>query len=73
MWTTLQNLCQRSTVLNKLHAGKKFYSSQIKDDERIVGYITRVGPNASDLKGRSVDIEDEEIAMTILSGLPDLF
>ena len=73
MWTTIQELFQRSTLLNKLHARRKFYSSIMKEDEKVLVFIARVRQYASDLKSMSVEITDEEVAMTILSGLPSRF
>lgn len=50
-----------------------FYFAKMKEDERILAYIARVRQLASDLKSMSVDIDDAEISMTVLSGLPDRF
>ena len=73
MWKAILNIFQRRTLLNKLRARRNFYSVQMEDDERILTYINRVRQLASDLKSMDVDVRDEDIAMSVLCGLPDRF
>ena len=73
MWTAIVNIFQRRTLLNKLRARRNFYSVQMQDDERVLPYINRVRQLASDLRSMDVNVEDEDIAMSVLCGLPDRF
>lgn len=73
MWDALVNVFQRRTLLNKLNARRNFYSAKMNDGERVLVYINRVRQLASDLKSMDIAAEDEDIAMTVLCGLPDRF
>ena len=73
MWEAIMNIFQRRTVLNKLKARRQFYSAQMEDNERILNYINRVRQLAADLKSMEVAVSDEDIAMSVLSGLPQKF
>ncbi len=43
------------------------------EGEKMMTYINRVKTLASTLKTMGVDIDDQEIAMTVLTGLPSRF
>ena len=73
MWNSVLNIFQGRTLLNKIKARRKFYSAKMEDDERVLVFINRVRQLASDLKSMEVSVNDEDIAMTILCGLPERF
>ena len=73
MWNSVVNIFQRRTLLNKLKARRNFYSAQMLDGEKVLTYINRVRQLASDLKSMDVEVEDEDIAMSVLCGLPGKF
>ena len=73
MWNAILNIFQRRTLLNKLRARRNFYSVQMEEGERVLTYINRVRQLAFDLKSMDVDVKDEDIAMSVLCGLPDRF
>lgn len=73
MWKAILDIFERHTLLNKLSARRTFYTASIKEDESVVSFITRVRYMASTLKSMSVTIDDAEMAMAVLNGLPDLF
>ena len=73
MWTTLLNVFQRHTLLNKLAARRNFYTVSMYDGEKVLSYINRVCHLASTLKSMDAHVDDAEIAMTILNGLPEQY
>ena len=73
MWSTITDLFQRKTLLNKLTTRRKFYSAKMATNEKAIAFISRVRQLASDCKAMDVDIDDKEIAMTVLCGLPDKY
>ena len=73
MWKVIADLFQRRTLLNRLTTRRKFYTAKMDDNERVVSYISRVRQLAADLKSMDTDVEDQEIAMTVLCGLSSKF
>ena len=73
MWSVIIDLFQRKTLLNKLTTRRRFYSVKMDSSEKAIAFISRVRQLASDCKAMGVDIDDTEIAMTILCGLPDKY
>ena len=73
MWEAIKNLFQRKTLLNRLTARRRFYSVKMLSNEKVIVYISRVRQLASDLKAMDVLVSDQEIAMTVLSGLPSKY
>eukprot|EP00737_Agarophyton_chilense_P003002 gb/GEZJ01003471.1/.p1 GENE.gb/GEZJ01003471.1/~~gb/GEZJ01003471.1/.p1 ORF type:complete len:730 (-),score=111.20 gb/GEZJ01003471.1/:63-2252(-) len=73
MWKAICDVFQRKTLLNKINARRSFYSAKMRDDEKMLQFINRVRHLASDLKCMDVVVEEEDIAMAILCGLPERF
>ena len=73
MWTTILNVFQRHTLLNKLTARRNFYTVSMYDGEKMLNYINRVCQLASTLKSMDAYVDDAEIAMAILNGLPEQY
>eukprot|EP00171_Calliarthron_tuberculosum_P023184 IDg23184t1 len=73
MWTLITNVFERHTLLNKLSARRKFYTATMLDGEKILKYANRIRQLATTLKNMGVDIDDNEMAMALLNGLPDRF
>ena len=70
MWTTIMDLFQRKTLLNQLTSRRRFYSAKMGESEKAITFISRVRQLASDCKAMDLSIDDKEIAMTVLCGLP---
>jgi len=70
MWTAIMNVFERHTLLNKLAARRRFYTVTMLAGEKVLTYLNRVTQLASTLKSMSVDVDDKEIAMAVLNGLP---
>ena len=73
MWEAITDLFQRRTLLNSLSARRRFYSVKMNDGEKALAYISRVRQLAADLKAMDVKVEDGDIAMTVLCGLPSKY
>lgn len=73
MFQSITDLFERVTLLNKLVARRKFYTVTMQDDEKVLSYINRVKTLASTMRSMGVEIAEEELAMTVLSGLPPRF
>ena len=73
MWETIPNVFERHALLNKLAARRHFYTVTMKSNEKVLAYINRVIQLAGRLKSMKVEIDDKEIAMAVLNGLPARF
>ena len=73
MWHTILDVFERHTLLNKLAARRKFYTVTMEQGEKVLTYINRVQHLASILKSMKVEIDDKEMAMAVLNGLPARF
>ena len=73
MWKAICDVFQRKTLLNRINARRSFYTAKMRDDEKMLQFINRVRHLASDLKSMDAVVEEEDIAMAILCGLPERF
>ena len=70
MWKAIMNVFERQTLLNRLSARRKFYTVTMENGEKMLTYLNRVKQLAATLKSMSVEIDDQELAMAALNGLP---
>ena len=73
MWQEICNVHQRHTLLNKLAARRDFYTATMRPGEQMLVYINRVRQMATVLTSMGVNIDDKEMAMAVLNGLPSSF
>eukprot|EP00171_Calliarthron_tuberculosum_P000627 IDg627t1 len=73
MWSEICNVHQRHTLLNKLSARRDFYTATMQNGEKMLVYINRIRQMAATLKSMDVVIDDKEMAMAVLNGLPQRF
>ena len=73
MWSAIRDLFQRKTLLNKLACRRRFYSVKMAGSEKAIAFISRVRQLAADCKAMGVEIDDSDVAMTVLCGLPDKY
>ena len=71
VWASICNLFERHTLLNKLAARRNFYTATMHQSENVITFINRIKTLASTLKSMNVIIDDSEMAMAVLNGLPD--
>ncbi|CDF33464.1 unnamed protein product [Chondrus crispus] len=72
-WEAILNVFERHTLLNKLSARRDFYTVSMLPSEKVLVFINRVKQLAARLQSMSVEIDDKEIAMAVLNGLPPRF
>lgn len=70
MWNEICNLYQRHTLPNTLTARREFCTVTVKEDEKMLVYVNRVRQLASILESMDVCIDDKELPMAVLNGLP---
>ena len=70
LWETILNIFERHTLVNKLRARREFYTVTMKPGEKVLPYMNRVRQRGATLKSMGVDVDDKEIAMAALNGLP---
>ena len=73
MWQSIMDIFERHTLLNKLAARRNFYTAVMLSNEKILSYINRIRQLASTLKSMNVHIDDIEMALAVLNGLPERF
>eukprot|EP00171_Calliarthron_tuberculosum_P016921 IDg16921t1 len=73
MWEEICNVHQRHTLLNKLSARRDFYTATMQDGEKMLVYINRIRQMGLILQSMDVIIDDKEMAMAVLNGLPQRF
>lgn len=73
MWQAILNVFERHTLLNNLAARRKFYTVKMEEGEKVLTYVNRVQHLASVLKSMDLDVNDKEMAMAVLNGLPARF
>jgi hypothetical protein len=70
MWTALKKVFQRNSLLNKLAARRRFYTVSMLEDEGMLTYINRVRQIAEEFKSMDAKIDETEVSMAVLNGLP---
>ena len=73
MWTSIRNVFERHTLLNKLAARRAFYTATKTEDETVLQFSNRIRQLSATLKSMSVDIDECEMSMALLNGLPDVY
>ena len=73
MWTLITDIYEKHTLLNKLAARRRFYTATMNDGEKVLSFAGRIRQLAATLKSMGVTIDDQEMAMALLNGLPDRF
>ena len=71
LWTSIKNVFERHTLLNKLSARKKFYTATMGSQEAVLQFSNRIRQLSATLKSMNVEISNSEMAMALLNGLPE--
>lgn len=64
---------ERHTLLNKFSARPKFYTATKREEETTVQFSNRIRQLASTLKSINVLIDESEMVMAMLNGLPEVY
>ena len=73
MWKKICDVFERHTLLNKLAARRKFYTATKEEGETALQFSNRIRQLAATLKAMDVSINDAEMAMAMLNGLPEAY
>ena len=73
MWKKICDIFERHTLLNKLSARKKFYTAVKEETESALQFSNRIRQLASTLKTMKVNVDESEMAMALLNGLPTAY
>ena len=73
MWGAIKDVFERHILLNKLAARRKFYSAVKGESESVLQFANRIYNLSDTLKSMTVMIDDTEMAMALLNGLPEQF
>lgn len=73
MWTSIKDIFERHTLLNKLSARRKFYTASLQENESVLQFSNRIIHMSMTLKSMNVNLDDAEMAMALLNGLPTKF
>ena len=69
MCSTLQSVCQRKSLMNKMKARREFYTVKLTVGEGMLGYINRVRNLGENLKAMGGEVTEMDAAMSVLNGL----
>jgi hypothetical protein len=70
LWNAIIDLFQRKTMPSKLTTRRMFYSAKMAENDKALAFTSRFRQLAADCKAMEVKIDDTEMAMTVLCGLP---
>jgi len=69
MWSTLQGVFQRKSLMNKMKARREFYTVEMTFGEGMLGYINRVRNVGQNVKAMGGEVTEMDVAMGVLNGL----
>lgn len=69
MWSTLQGVFQRKSLMNKMKARREFYTVAMGGSEAMLSYINRVRNLGENLKAICGEVTEMYVAMSVLNGL----
>ena len=69
MWSTLQGVFQRKSLINKMKAQREFYTIEMTVGEGMLGYINRVRNLGENLKAMGGEVKEMDVAMSDLNRL----
>eukprot|EP00171_Calliarthron_tuberculosum_P001057 IDg1057t1 len=73
MWKTICDIFEKHTLLNKLAARRNFYTATMTSNENVNSFCSRIRQLAGTLRSMGVILEESEMAMALLNGLPERF
>jgi len=69
IWSTLQGVFQRKSLMKKMKARRELYSVKMTVGEGMLGYINRVRNLCENFKAMSGEVTEMDVAMSVLNGL----
>ena len=72
-WDTLKNQFARESILQKVRLRQSYYSCKFPSDGNMLAHINHIRSLHDQMKEMGINVDDEELAMTLLGSLPDQF
>jgi len=69
MWSMLQGVFQRKSLMNKMKARREFYTVEMTVGEGMLGYINRVRNFSENLEAMGGEVTEMDVAMSVVNGL----
>lgn len=73
MWQALLDIFERQTLLNRLRTRRNFYSVKMSPANTVLAFINHIRRLSATLHSMGVTIDDQEMDMAALNGLPERF
>ncbi len=73
MWIAIRNVFESHTLLNKLSARPKFYTAVMESNESVLKFADRIRQLAASSKAMNIGMPQNEMAMALLTGLPQKY
>jgi len=68
-WSTLQSVLKRKLLMNKMKAGREFYTVEMTVGEGMLGYTSRAHNLGENLNSINGELTEMVVAMSVLNGL----
>jgi len=68
VWSTLQGVFQRKSLMNMMKARREFYTVEMTVGEGMLGYINHVRNLGKNLKAMGGEVTEMDVAMSVLNG-----
>lgn len=72
-YETLKQVHQPKSRVRIMQLKKEFYHLKMKDEESMSAYVSRIKVAARNLKEAGAEVKDEDLAYTMLAGVPDSY
>ena len=72
-WDALKSQFARESILQKVRLRQQYYSCRFQNGSNMLEHINNLRSLHDQLKEMGVDIDDKELAMTLLASLPENF
>jgi len=72
-WLCLERVHQSINRIRIMQLKREFCHAKMKDSETMSSYIARIKTAATNLKQAGAEVKDEDLAYTILAGLPNTY
>ena len=72
-WDALKNQFARESLLQKVRLRQQYYSCRFRSGDNMLEHISHLRSLHNQLKEMGVNIDDKELAMTLLASLPEEF
>lgn len=73
MWRAINDVFEKHKILNRLNARHHFYTATMTASENILTYKNRIRRLGTTLESMGVTLDEEEMAMGVLKGLPSSY